>query len=125
MSSQGELLCPVAGKNSLDSLAGGACACCVSVNRNYQQLQNGYREDEILQAKAKLRSAEALSKYSSRRAARAEQLQGQTAISEEQMEEAIYEAQRALQEVVAAEADYQHKTARLPSRANRSGLRGT
>ena len=71
-----------------------------------EQLKNGYRQEEILQAEARLKSAEAESKYAARRAARAEKLQGQTAISEEQSDEAIYQAQRSLQAVAEAEADY-------------------
>ena len=77
--------------------------------QEFAEFENGYREEEILQAEARLRSAQAQSKYAARRAARAEQLQGQTAISEEQTDEAIYEAQRSLQAVAVAEADYQLK----------------
>ncbi|MEO2045519.1 MAG: efflux RND transporter periplasmic adaptor subunit [Pirellulales bacterium] len=74
-----------------------------------EQFKNGYRQEEIQQAEARLKSAEAESKYAARRAARAEKLQEQTAISEEQSDEAIYQAQRSLQAVAEAEADHQLK----------------
>jgi HlyD family secretion protein len=74
-----------------------------------EQFKNGYRQEEIQQAEARLKSAEAESKYAARRAARAEKLQEQTAISEEQSDEAIYQAQRSLQAVAEAKADYQLK----------------
>jgi len=105
---QGQLLVQLR-KNSRFIRLQEARALLNQREQELEQLENGYREEEVLQAEARLRSAEALSKYAVRRADRAEQLRGQTAISPEQADEVAYEASRSQQAVAEAKADYQLK----------------
>ena len=108
LSTRGELLAQLREK-TLSIRLQEARALLHQREQELEQFENGYQQEEILQSQARLKSAEAQSKYAARRAARAEKLQGQTAISEEQSDEAIYQAQRSLQAVAEAEADYQLK----------------
>jgi multidrug efflux pump subunit AcrA (membrane-fusion protein) len=76
-----------------------------------QQLETGYRPEEVLQSLARVKAAEALSKYSTARAERATQLHEQDAISDEERDESVYQAESARQAVAEAEADHQLKSA--------------
>jgi len=76
-----------------------------------QQNESGNRPEEILKALARVKSAKSLSKYAADRSERAKQLDERDAISEEELDKSVYEAETAAQAVAEAEAEHQLMTA--------------
>ncbi|MCA9231829.1 MAG: efflux RND transporter periplasmic adaptor subunit [Planctomycetales bacterium] len=72
-----------------------------------RRMETGNRPEEVLQSQARVKAAQALSQYSTKRAERAAQSRQQEAISIEELDQSVYEAEQAAQALAEAEAEYQ------------------
>lgn len=78
--------------------------------QRYEELKTGYRKEEIAQADAQVKGAQALLKFSKAQLERLQQLTQQSAISKEELDEAISQASQAEQAMIEAKANYKMKS---------------
>lgn len=74
------------------------------------RLQSGYRPEEVRRAQATMAAAEAARKYAEARLRRTEKLSRNNAATEDELESAIAGAEQAVQNLAAAQADYELKS---------------
>lgn len=88
-----------------------AQAVLTEKQQNLAELQAGLRPEEIAQAKARMQSAEAESKYSQAHADRVGELASRPgrSVTDREVDEAEYDAERARQAFAEAKADYELK----------------
>jgi len=72
-----------------------------------QRFEAGNRQEEILKSESQVKAAEANSKYASKRAERAAQSYEQNAITDDALDQSVYEAELAAQSVAEAQAELQ------------------
>lgn len=87
----------------------GARALLREREQRYTQLQAGYRAEEIEQAHARMRAAEAASKFAEANERRVQDLydKGVNAVSDQEVERAVFEAEEARQLLAEARSNYE------------------
>jgi len=75
--------------------------------QEFQRYESGNRQEEILKSESQVKAAEANSKYTSNRAERAAQSYEQNAITDDALDQSVYEAELAAQSVAEAQAEHQ------------------